>query len=298
MSIIGKKLMRSSIFLLLFSLSNFCSSLAEVITLKGKVIDSITNAPIAFATIGIRGKTIGSVADENGNINFQLNDAEIDVTSEFIISCIGYKEVKISVNSFREKYQTIKLSPSATALNQVLVKPKKVKLKTFGNTSKTKFFSVPFYTAQETVNDDLGREIGRNIKIEGNCLLRTFNFYNHWNDFKSVTCRLNIYDVNDGGSPRNSLLTKDIIFKISQQNPGWITLDLSKYHLHFEKHESVFVTMQWLKSEKLNEKSRWFNISANLSPFHTVVKRDKSQDTWKEIKGANISFYLRGEVYK
>lgn len=82
--------------------------------ITGRVIDSVTNAPLPGVTIQIKGTTKGTTTDESGNFSLSLpNNATL------IISDLGYDTKEITVG--KEKKINISLAPATTGLNQVVV---------------------------------------------------------------------------------------------------------------------------------------------------------------------------------
>ncbi len=83
-----------------------------------------TKAPLPYASLGVRGKSIGGIADESGVFSINLTNAKPN--DEMVISYIGYQAVTFKVEKFAlEKYQEIYLEPKATELREVVVFDKK-----------------------------------------------------------------------------------------------------------------------------------------------------------------------------
>ncbi len=65
--------------------------------LSGTVIDSVTQTPLVGANVFLRTSTIGTVTDSNGN--FKLTIPDQDGSDSLIISYLGYREYRNSVNN-------------------------------------------------------------------------------------------------------------------------------------------------------------------------------------------------------
>ena len=80
-------------------------------TIKGKVIDAITNQVVEGATIKSLNNKFHIVSDEKGQFNLPGTDS-------ILITSAGYISRKIAIN---ESEITIFLSPSFSNLNEVVV---------------------------------------------------------------------------------------------------------------------------------------------------------------------------------
>ncbi len=284
------------LLLYVFLLLSYASAASQGLTLKGEVVDRAENKPVPYATIGIKGKSLGTVADENGRFSFTIPATAVADEEQVIVSCVGYKSVETTVSSFKKGHQLISLSPAQINLNEVTVKSRKVKTKTFGRTGNSTMMVSRMYTENNLVSDELAKEQGTIIKLDEEVLLKDFNMYVVFNRFKYVRFRLNLYSVKDG-LPDQSLLKEDIRFDVTEKN-GWVKVDLSKYHIFLEGQDKVAVTIQWLKSEAIEGQRKSFAISAVPLPTHSILFRDKSQGLWKEVSPGYLSFYLTADSYK
>ncbi|OAQ40301.1 hypothetical protein A5893_04935 [Pedobacter psychrophilus] len=82
---------------------------------KGKVLDEL-GQPIPGVSVQLAGTTFGTVTDLNGNFTLNVPDAGGNLNFSFI----GYNNYTIAVDS-KSGVLTIKLSPSTSALNEVVV---------------------------------------------------------------------------------------------------------------------------------------------------------------------------------
>ena len=106
---------------LIILLLNFNAVYCQTVKVSGVVLDVETNKPIPYATLGIRDKNIGTVADIDGKFNFNISPTEKDEL--LIVSSIGYIDTKVSIAAFSQASQTIKLTSSVIALNEVEIRP-------------------------------------------------------------------------------------------------------------------------------------------------------------------------------
>ncbi|WP_296323053.1 carboxypeptidase-like regulatory domain-containing protein [Winogradskyella sp.] len=85
-----------------------------------RVIDSQSNMPIAYATVQIKDKNIGIVANDDGSFripeNYKINNYVLE------ISCIGYKTKFVELkNIVLKQDNVIKLTPKIELLDQVVI---------------------------------------------------------------------------------------------------------------------------------------------------------------------------------
>lgn len=111
---INKLASKLLICFLLISSFSFAQNITEI---KGSVIDTETNDPLAFATLVIKGTNISTVTNTNGKF---ILKAPIDTQNKIIsITYLGYKEKEIALSSLKKKNNKIKLEESATVLAEI-----------------------------------------------------------------------------------------------------------------------------------------------------------------------------------
>ncbi|WP_242927262.1 carboxypeptidase-like regulatory domain-containing protein [Pontibacter vulgaris] len=284
---------------LLLLLLLICSStplIAQTILVKGKVTNMETGEPIAYASVGVAGKELGTIANSQGNFQVKIPAESITDIDKLIISSIGYEQKELPVKYAGNGTLAVKLKPQAIGLHEVAVRPRKLKAKVLGKNDREYFTSAVFFTRYDVIDDKLGKETGNIISINKSCYLNDFNIYVNYNEFKSIRFRLNLYAVREG-LPQESLLKEDIQFDIRDRQTGWIQVDLRKYNLHVEGVDKIAVTMQWLESKGIDENSKLFNISTAISPAHKGVFRNKSEANWVTYPFYH-SMYFNSDCYK
>ncbi|SNY95186.1 carboxypeptidase-like regulatory domain-containing protein [Flagellimonas pacifica] len=264
-------------------------------TISGKIIDSESGLVLSYVNIGIADKGIGTISDIHGNFTLKLNE-KVVLTDAIVFSHIGYDTRFIPVSVLMNSKGTIKLDSLETRLEEVVVKYKKPKAKKLGRSGKglgtmhKNFYS--YY--EESVDDRLSKEMGVKFSIRKNCRVDALNFNITSNQFKSLKFRVNFYNLKNG-LPDNLLNTRDIVFEIKNGQLGWFKVDLSSFDVYLEKEiEEVAVTIQWLESKKMNDKSKYFGISTKLATSKRFFYREKAMDKWFNGK-SKPSFYLDAE---
>ncbi len=237
--------MKAKLLFLSVLLLHSCISslLAQSILIKGKVINADTGAPIAYATVGVKGKELGTISSSQGNFEFKAPAQSITATDKIIISSIGYERQELLVKNAATENLEVRLRPQVISLTEVAIKPRKLKSKVLGKNDREYFTSTAFFNRSDVIDDKLGKETGNIIPISKSCYLNSFSVYVNSNEFKSIKFRLNLYAVKDG-LPAESLLKEEILFDIKDQQTGWVEVDLRKYNLHVEGLDKIAVTMQ------------------------------------------------------
>jgi hypothetical protein len=114
--------MKRIILILNFIIFVFGAVIAQNGVLEGRILDKVTNEPLAFANIVIDGTSTGTVSNIDGNFQFSnLSPGFIRLKASFI----GYNpsiSADIQVTNAKKVYIEIFMEPSATQLDEVTVK--------------------------------------------------------------------------------------------------------------------------------------------------------------------------------
>ncbi|SFQ67405.1 carboxypeptidase-like regulatory domain-containing protein [Hymenobacter arizonensis] len=285
-------------FSLLFLLCLSCTLSAQAQLLAGRVVAEGSGVPVAFATIGVKGKPVGTTADASGSFSFQA-PATVSATDSVIISCIGYRALRLTIAALSKPAAVWPLQPAKQALQEVQVRHRQVTPAIIGRNSKggTARWSTSIRDVTSVASDERGWEVSTILPIRQSCYLDAFSVYIEQNGFQRIRLRFTLYAV-EGGKPTKSLLTNDIQFTIPSQQTGWSSVDLSPYNLHLPKGQTVAVGVQWLQGEKLPEATQAFGgPGAFPSVAHRVAVRNKSEDEWRVLP-INVSMYLNVQQYK
>ncbi len=109
-----------NVFLFLFITVLAPTAFAQKITLSGRIIDKETKEPLPFATLGIKGKAIGTITNLQGEFDFHI-PAELR-NDLFTLSMLGYKQYEAPVWTLLEiKPLVIEVEKSTYLLNEVTV---------------------------------------------------------------------------------------------------------------------------------------------------------------------------------
>lgn len=259
-----------------------------------RVVDARSGQPILYASVGVRGRPLGTVADAAGAFPLaQIRSAA--ATDTVIVSCVGYAPRKLLAGQLTPGIE-LRLTPQAARLSEVMVRGRQPRRIIVGHKSASLVTAMPFYTTVDTVpHARLGRELGPLLQLRHPVRLESLHLLTFGRDFKSVTLRLNIYDVRNG-EPQNSLLRHDVIFTVKGQQRGWTEVDLRPYAIALDGPRQIAATVEWLSSEADQPGGRFLDVPAHLSVFHTAFRRDKSAQSWLKF-GANLNLYFTALSY-
>jgi hypothetical protein len=108
-------------FFLLFLVSLPVWALSQSVTISGKVSDRDTGEPLEFASVWLKGKSIGTITNSQGEFDFHM-PAEFR-NEILIVSMLGYKSFEAPAWTVIENAsQIIKLEKSVTMLDEIVVR--------------------------------------------------------------------------------------------------------------------------------------------------------------------------------
>ncbi|MFN9863581.1 MAG: carboxypeptidase-like regulatory domain-containing protein, partial [Bacteroidota bacterium] len=113
---IGCKMKYHLCFLFLFCV---LASHAQTITITGKIIDKESKEGLPFASIGIKGVSLGTISNLSGEFDFHIpvrhrNDI-------LVISMLGYQQFEAPVFSLQKEQLVIEMEKSNFLLKEVVV---------------------------------------------------------------------------------------------------------------------------------------------------------------------------------
>ena len=233
---------------------------------SAKVLNRKNNTPLEFINIGIVGKGIGTVSDQNGNFSLTL-DSRFD-SDTLVFSCIGFTSFAVKVYDFKKMPMPtqIYLDEKIFQLNEVVIKPKNFVQKRFGVSTKSKTLLLGI------VNNELGYEGGALMDIKKSATLETVHINVASCTFDSVFFRLNIYKV-IGKMKFENILQQPIYFNLKKTDINEaITIDLKSKNINVDG--PCLITIENIK----NLGSGSLMIPCAL--FHKTYFRKTSQDKW------------------
>lgn len=283
------KILIATLFILSFSAATFSQNpIKESITIKGKIIQQENDYPLAYVSIGILNKSMGTLTDTLGNFSFQISRENLADTLQ--ISLVGHFSKKIAVKSFIEsKEHIIRLRVKVIELAEVKVSNRKLNTETIGKQSGGKFIQVSIHN-KKSVEETIGSEMGMRFKTKKlNTTLKDFSFNISGNNFNSIKYRINIYSVKDN-MPDTLIYNKQIFMTVNNFKTGWTKVDLEPYNI--KTPQDFIITIQWVEST-MNKKENPITLIPVGKTFFSknCYARIASQDKWKRM-GMNLSSFV------
>ena len=242
----------------------------------GQVIDAATKEPLPYVNIGLLNKNIGTVSDETGYFELEVN-TEQNSRDTLRFSMIGFETKSYTLNDFINQNEIeVYLTEKSTALDEVILssKRKKYQTKILGNKTTSKALYAAF------TSNKLGNEMGFIVRARKHpMILKKFNISLVENDYGPIKFRLNIYDVLNG-LPNKTLL-KDNIFIETEESSGIVSLDLTTYEIILD--QDFFIAIEWI--EDLGPGKLYFSGGFFGAP---LFAREVSQGTWEKIGTVSV----------
>lgn len=220
------------------------------ITLKGKVLEQYSNAPISYANIGVLNTTTGTISNTDGSFAIEIPTAHLE--KNLLFSAIGYEKRSLTINAFKEDTEIIiYLDEKAFGLDEVVISAstKKVKEKHswLGNRKKNLLFqgmiSANSSSAGAAMTLLIDRKEYPDLKFIDKASL--FITKNTLPDFK---IRVRFLEVGTNNLPGDDLFGESIII-CSNIKRGWLDFDLSPYKYRIS-NTSFFIMFEWILDDK------------------------------------------------
>ena len=113
--------MGKKILFILSVLFACCGVSGQNTLIKGVVTDSLTGEALPYASLLLKGTSVGTITNETGKFSLSTS-----ARSEILeVSYLGYDTKDIKIVSGKTNDLKIQLVPTGIALNEVIVKPKK-----------------------------------------------------------------------------------------------------------------------------------------------------------------------------
>ncbi len=261
--------------------------------IKGIVIDSISEAPLEFVNIGIVDMGIGTITNEFGEFNLDIEELPNDCKVQ--ISMIGYETQTLTVHNIIGATPLVKLVKKTFELNEVTIKSKNI-IREIGSVKTSKMGRVCGWQGTDTGK---GRELGLFLSLgEAPVLIKDLNLKFRKHSFDTLVFRLHIRSIQDE-LPNEELLNRNIFFTITEYS-GWQKIDLSDYNIILSG--DVALTVEWIKRSNVIEKRMIkVNGSKQATPIvlfalnekqGSLLRRRSSAAKWIKSDDFSPGFYI------
>lgn len=270
-------------------------------TISGTIVDLQTHEVLPFVNIGVVGRDVGTVTDENGR--FALSAPNAQATDTLRLSMVGYVTQTWVLAAFLQKYtdkSTVYLAPANIKLAAVTILPRNLKKRILGNESENRYMTAAFKI------NDLGSELGVLIKTKKRpTFVRRFNCFVTHNSYDTLFFRVNIYDTKNG-KPTNNLLQQNVFVEQVGFKEGWIHIDLTPYNINVTN--DFVISLEWVKDldanmpKDISDKEargrlrRGEGLLFSVVPFGAAaLYRKASQGSWEKVSGLGVGFNVEVE---
>jgi hypothetical protein len=289
-------MLRSSLLTFLLVLLATAAALAQAIS--GRVTDARTGQPLPFVNIGVVGKVLGTVSNEQGQYGLAFQEKLAADTVR--VSYLGYRPLLLTLRQLQGQPNLL-LSPAAVALAEVRVQASRRawRDRTLGFTGNSENSTLSLEPK------DLGAETGTVIylKRKPTKVLRA-NFNVAYNRVGNVTLRVNLYRLDAKGRPTNEkLLRREVILRTTATH-GPISVDLTPDNLLLG--EDFFLSLEWVGGAGTDaaalQKGLAFSAGIGYAD-NDIYYRSTSQAGWERISAGavlagmqpKLSFYITAQ---
>ena len=286
-------MLRSSLFAFFLVLPT-AAALAQAIS--GRVTDAQTGRALPFVNIGVVGRALGTVSDEQGQYGLAFQEKLADDTVR--VSYLGYQPRLLTLRQLRAQ-PAVALRPAAVALAEVRVRGK-------SRSWRNRTLGFDGNSENSTLHLDaksLGAETGTVIYLKHKpTKVLQANFNVAHNQVGAVTLRINLYRLDARGRPTNEkLLRREVIVRTALAH-GPLTVDLTPDNLLLT--EDFFLSLEWVGGADADALHRGLAFSAGIGYANNdVYFRPTSQASWERISAGavlagmqpKLSFYVTAE---
>ncbi len=287
-------MLRSVLLAFCLLLSSATTALAQPIS--GRVTDARTGQPLPFVNIGVVGKALGTVSNEQGlyGLAFQEKLAADTVR----VSYLGYRPQLLTLRQLQSQ-PNLALSPAAVALAEVRVQGKsrawRARTLGFAGTSESTTLSLDA--------KDRGAEVGTVIYVKRKpTKVLQANFNVAYNRAGDVTLRVNLYRLDAKGRPTNEKLLRREVLVHSAVARGPIVVDLTPDNLLLS--EDFFLSLEWVAGANATTVHNGLAFSAGIGyADNDIYYRAASQASWERLSAGavlagmqpKLSFYVTAQ---
>lgn len=251
-----KKLLRNTLCLV-----SVCASILP--TYSRTVLSKSTGEPVIYASVGVINRNLGTVTDSLGN--FSLSVPREFSTDSIRISSVGYVAKTFAVKDIKSIPDTIFLDDDAIMLNEIVVKPQRIRHKTAGRKGSGGFIyiNVEGYKAA-------GQGLATPLKVKERAWLKKLGFTiivsdNKIKPLSHMKFRINVYRKDGDDNILQNIRPIYFDYDISQLDDGSFTytfpedimLDEGDYYIELEFLENFSNEYFIMKSKPLTGKTRY-----------------------------------------
>jgi len=278
--------MKKTVFVLFISLNLFNICLAQNIEIKGRVIEQVMGKPLSFATVELKSLATGAYTDTDGYFTISILPKNQKDTIEFY--ALGYEQKKLIVSQLiNHKDTNIELKQKTFNIEEVKVKPKKIKIVKLGVTQKKPWR----YQVANIFGGQLGHYIRNKSNLSG--FVKSVSFYIAGVGHTDTPFRVRIYKHDKTNNcPGKDLLNENLIVQ-KPNGEGWFTVDVSEYFIRFPK-DGMYVMMEWIFTDDKYYYTHGLKVKAKDGTINEIQAKLYGQSLGNVWKQKEILFLSKG----
>lgn len=224
------------------------------------VITESTKKPVIYASVGIINRNLGTVTDSMGN--FILNIPADYINDSIRISSVGYVAKVFAVKDIKNIPDTIFLADDIIRLNDVFVKPQRIKHKTAGRKNGNGFIYIEIEG-----NKAAGQGLAIPMKVKKRAWIKKLGFTVLTGDrlLSRMKFRVNIYRKDNSSYNLQNIKPIYVEYDKTQLVGGLFTYDFSEelmlesgeYYIELEFLENFYGEYFIMRTVPLTGKTRF-----------------------------------------
>lgn len=244
---------------------------------KGIVVDEFSK-PISYVNIWVENQTEGATTEENGQFEINVTDK----SKMLIFSSLGYTTQKVNVADVEK----VILRSRIIELDEVVVsRPKLSKEIERGNLKKSFYLpesqQVPWIFAKRVTIDEDNKELK---------YLKSITYFTE-SKVKDGIFRVRIFSANEDGSPKEDLISSELIIKVKKGRNKTV-IDVSSYGLEIPK-EGILVGFESL----LTEGNRYTQKALGFESKKTIIYQNYSPHILYNYIDTEESYAYRAGIW-
>ncbi|MRX64140.1 carboxypeptidase-like regulatory domain-containing protein [Maribacter luteus] len=232
-------------------------------TLTSRVLDSVTQEPIPYATVQLNKK--GVITNEEGRFSFLL-DGTVSETDSLFISCIGYASIGKPLKEFSEN--AVYLSPKAIELNPVIVSNKN-------------------YSADEII-DLIEENLDKNYNTDLSQKRMFFrdSYFQNFNKTDYTFVKSTIKEL-------NKKFLDSVLNTVPKKSSYYTEILCDLYGNTEEDNQKMDI----IKASELYDKSKELDYEKLEEKFNEIIKSNIKRDSYFKIKSGLFGTKIKGEDF-
>ncbi|NRF39129.1 carboxypeptidase-like regulatory domain-containing protein [Pedobacter foliorum] len=252
----------------------------------GQIIDSKTTKPIAKVNVRLMPKNILTQTDIKGN--FTLISPENKPSDSIIVSCVGYKAIRIALSELPSD-KIIALVEDVATLKGLSIYAKKSKTMTINKSSETIHYTPGsnMFTAQMMKCPEAGGFL-ESIKIKRSVTPDVLN--------PQTKFIVRVYDLDEKtGGPGKELLPDGYL--VTNKDDRTINIDLSSYHIvpskkiFFVGIERLFIPFNEYPQDKVEELTEAIDKNGKVIPWTSYLGNSSYIIATMDNRGETLEEY-------